>query len=116
MTSAEIAEAVVTARLIAEWESTDPDSRDGDSMWVCVECNARVHCDPELEPTALCNLCAQDHTVTLARCVLALVERCEQWERVVSFACDVRDDFTDAELEGRATSIRMLVKAVDVAR
>jgi len=53
------------ATLIDAWEhDADPDAL---NHFMCVVCNATCHCDYDLDPTPLCNLCAQDLVRKFAR-------------------------------------------------
>lgn len=58
--------ALAKAQAVIEWDAYEADSRDDNNAFVCVECNARPNVSPDLEPSPLCNLCAQTYAMELA--------------------------------------------------
>jgi hypothetical protein len=69
------------ARPIAEWDE-ERDAPDQE----CVACRHSMHTPSELDPTALCNGCAQAYAAATAPVVLALIARIGELESAQSDA------------------------------
>lgn len=74
------------ARPIAEWD----EERDAEEHQ-CVACKSSVNTPPDLDPSSLCNLCAQSYAVAAAPVVLALIARIRDLERVALGAAELAD-------------------------
>jgi hypothetical protein len=78
MTRLDLDEPERKARAIAEWdEEFDADGQQ------CVACRSAMHIPTDLDPTPLCNGCAQAYAVETAPVTLALIARIRELEATV---------------------------------
>lgn len=78
------------ARLIADWDE-ERDAPDQE----CVACKHSMYTPSELEPTALCNGCAQAYAAVTAPVVLALIARLRELEAEVDRAAGLLEASSD---------------------
>lgn len=79
------------ARPIAEWD----EERDAEEQQ-CVGCKSSVHTPPDLDPSPLCNQCAQAYAGETAPVVLALIARVRELEAALNSAASCLEARSDA--------------------